>query len=208
MKKIVVFASGRGSNAAALLEACRDGRIAGEPVLVFSDVPGAPVLAKAAALGVPQAALAPGDFPTRQAYEEAVIRILADYAPDLICLAGYMRLVGPTLLSVYGGRIVNIHPSLLPSFPGLHAQRQAAEAGVKLSGCTVHFVDAGMDTGPIIAQTAVPVYADDTEDSLAERILAVEHATYIEAVAGICRDEWEIRGRRVWRRTGREGGER
>lgn len=208
MKKIVIFASGRGSNAAALLAACRDGRIAGEPVLVFSDVPSAPVLTKAAEFGVAQAALAPRDFATKQAYEEAVLALLADYDPDLICLAGYMRLVGPTLLSVYGGRILNIHPSLLPSFPGLHAQRQAVEAGVKLSGCTVHFVDNGMDTGPIIAQTAVPVYADDTEDSLAERILTVEHETYITAVAGVCREEWEIRGRHVWRRNGREGGNR
>lgn len=204
MKKLAIFASGRGSNARALIDACRRGLIAGRPVVLFSDHPDAPALAMARAAGIDCHAFAPREFADKDAYENAVVEMLRPYAPDYICLAGYMRIVGAPILAVYEGRIVNIHPALLPSFPGLHAQRQAIEAGVKVSGCTVHFVDAGMDSGPIIMQTAVPVFASDDEASLAERILTVEHPTYVEAMAALCRDELCIAERKVVRRTASE----
>ena len=180
MKKLAIFASRRGSNARALIDACRRGLIAGRPVVLFSDHPDAPALTMARAAGIDCHAFAPREFADKEAYENAVVEMLRPYAPDYICLAGYMRIVGAPILAVYEGRIVNIHPALLPSFPGLHAQRQAIEAGVKVSGCTVHFVDAGMDSGPIIMQTAIPVFASDDEASLAERILTVEHPTYVQ----------------------------
>ena len=207
MKKLAIFASGRGSNARALIDACRSGLIAARPVVLFSDHPDAPALAMARAAGVDCHAFAPREFADKAAYENAVVEMLRPYAPDYICLAGYMRIVGAPILAVYEGQIVNIHPALLPSFPGLHAQRQAIDAGVKVSGCTVHFVDAGMDSGPIIMQTAVPVFASDDETSLAERILTVEHPTYVEAMAALCRDELCIVKRKVVRRTasGEEG---
>lgn len=189
MKNIVLFASGRGSNATAIMDACATGEIAGKVVFLFSDNPQAHALVAAGERGVPTGSLRPKDFATKEAYETAVAAMIRPYAPDLICLAGYMRLIGATLLAEYPLKIMNIHPALLPSFPGLHAQRQAVEAGVKIAGCTVHFIDAGMDTGPIIAQTAVPVMDDDDEDSLAARILTVEHPTYVAALAAYCRDE-------------------
>ena len=191
-KRIAIFASGRGSNAEALYQAMQAGEVNGEVVVVVSDYSTAAVLTKAQAWGVPTVAVERKSYGSKEDFEQALLDAIAPYTPDVVVLAGFMRLLGPTFINAYPNQIVNIHPALLPSFPGLHAQRQALEAGVKLSGCTVDFVDYGMDSGPIIMQTAVPVMADDTEDSLAARILPYEHATYKRALALRCDDKLEI----------------
>ena len=148
-------------------------------------------------LGIKSYAFELKEFDNKIAYEQAIIDLLKKYAIDLVCLAGYMKIVGPTLLAAYQGRIINIHPALLPSFRGLHAQRQAIEAGVKVAGCTVHFVGTGLDDGPIITQVAVPVYDHDTEDTLSARILAEEHPAYVRAVKAYCEDKLHIAGHTV-----------
>ena len=196
-KRLAVFAGGRGSNAAALYDAMQAGEINGTVVVVVSDNPKAKVLDRAAEWGVPTLVVEPKKFESRPAFEQALLDALAPYKVDGILLAGYMRLLGETVITPYEHRILNIHPALLPSFPGLHAQGQAVKAGVKISGCTVHFVDTGMDSGPIIMQTAVPVYADDTEDTLAARILPHEHETYKKAAALFCDDRLVIEGHTV-----------
>lgn len=198
MKRIAIFASGRGSNAKAIIEACERGEIAAEVVALCTDNVAAGALEIAEAHGIAHRAFSPAHFADKKAYETAIAEWLQPMVPDVIALAGYMRLVGEVLLSRYGGRMLNIHPALLPAFPGLHAQRQAIEAGVKVSGCTVHLVDAGMDTGPIITQTAVPVLDEDTEDTLAERILSVEHPTYIRALAAYCQGTLSMNDRKVY----------
>lgn len=197
MKRIAILVSGRGSNAEALIRACQAGEIDGEVVLVTGDVPTAPALAKARDLGISTHATDPHDFASKVDYESHLLRMISESGADLICLAGYMRLVGPLLLGAYRRRILNIHPSLLPAFPGLDAQAQALRAGVKVAGCTVHFIDAGIDSGPIVAQTAVPVADDDTADSLAARILEAEHPTYVRAVAAYCRGDLRWQDGRV-----------
>ncbi len=196
-KRIAIFASGRGSNAEALYQAMQAGEVNGEVVVVVSDYSTAAVLAKAQAWGVPSVAVERKAYGSKEDFEQALLDAIAPYTPDVVVLAGFMRLLGPTFINAYPNKIVNIHPALLPSFPGLHAQRQAVEAGVKVSGCTVHFVDYGMDSGPIIMQTAVPVMADDTEDSLAARILPHEHTTYKRALTLLCDDKLEIINRIV-----------
>lgn len=196
-KRIAIFASGRGSNAEALYQAMQAGEVNGEVVVVVSDYSTAAVLTKAQAWGVPTVAVERKSYGSKEDFEQALLDAIAPYTPDVVVLAGFMRLLGPTFINAYPNQIVNIHPALLPSFPGLHAQRQAVEAGVKVSGCTVHFVDYGMDSGPIIMQTAVPVMADDTEDSLAARILPHEHATYKRALALLCDDKLETINRIV-----------
>jgi phosphoribosylglycinamide formyltransferase-1 len=205
-KRIVVFASGRGSNAEAIYEASRNGAVNGDVVMVFSDRSQAAVLRKAASWGVPAFAADPGGFSSRKAYDEALLRAVLPYRPDLICLAGYMRICGAELVQAFPGRIMNIHPALLPSFRGLHAQRQAVEAGVKVAGCTVHFVGTGLDDGPIITQTAVPVFDDDTEESLSERILQEEHPAYVRAVKAFCEDRLRIEGHCVHGLHGKGAG--
>ena len=169
----------------ALAEAARDGRIKGARVaLVISDQPDAPGLAAAAALGLPTQVIEKKGR-KRAAHDAETLAALRACGVEWVCLAGYMRLLSPAFIDAYRGRVVNIHPSLLPAFPGLHAQRQALAYGVKITGCTVHFVDEGLDTGPIIAQRAVPVLPDDTETTLAARILAQEHELYVEALARV-----------------------
>ena len=183
---IAVLASGRGSNLESLLAAEEEGRLGGAGIcLVFSDQPLALALERAKTRGKETAWLSPGDFASKAEYEAALVSLLAEKNIDLVVLAGYMRITGETLLASYGGRMINIHPSLLPSFPGLEAQDQAVEAGVKISGCTVHLVDPGMDSGPIIAQRAVPVYAEDTASELSARILVEEHKLLPQVVAWI-----------------------
>lgn len=194
-----VLASGRGSNFAAILERSREGSIDVDVVVVISDVEDAAALDRARQAGVEALHIPPGEFRTRLTpeAESEYCRALDERDVDVVVLAGFMRILHDSFLRRYRGRIINIHPSLLPSFPGLHAQRQAYEYGVKWSGCTVHFVDAGVDTGPIILQKAVPVLPDDTADSLASRILEQEHQAYPEALQLIAEDRLSIEGRRV-----------
>lgn len=196
--KVCVLASGRGSNLGALLDAMEADRLGGARIeRVISDRPDSLALARARDRGVPSCAVPRAAHQDRAAHERALVRALADDDIDLVVLAGYMRITGPVLLDAYGGRLINIHPSLLPSFPGLRAQRQAVEAGVKISGCTVHFVDQGMDTGPIIAQRTVKVYADDTEATLSARILREEHRLLPAVVRWLATEETWLEGGRV-----------
>lgn len=196
-RRVGLLISGRGSNMLALVRAMRDGRIAGAPALVISNVPGAPGLAAAEALGVPTAVLDSSRIKPRVEHEARVIEALERAGVDLVCLAGYMRLLTPRMIEAFPGRILNVHPSLLPAFPGLDAQRRALEHGVKVAGCTVHVVDEQCDHGPIVVQAPVPVLDDDTEQTLAARILEQEHRVYVEALRLFCDDRVRIDGRRV-----------
>jgi phosphoribosylglycinamide formyltransferase-1 len=197
MMRVGVLASGSGSNFQALVDALnRDGAPARVEVLVCN-VPGARVLERARAAGVEAVLLEHTRWPTREAYDAAVAEALDRARVDLVCLAGYMRLVTPAFLRRFPGRVINLHPALLPAFPGLHAVRRALAAGVTLSGCTVHFVDEGTDTGPIIAQASVPVLPGDTEATLGARIHAEEHRLYPATVAAIAEGRVRLEGRRV-----------
>ncbi|KJS15880.1 MAG: phosphoribosylglycinamide formyltransferase [Peptococcaceae bacterium BRH_c4b] len=195
--KVGVLASGRGSNLQAIMDASREGKIPAEVVVVISDQGDAYALERARSAGITAVVVEPAGFPSREAYEEQVVAVLQKYGVELVCLAGYMRLVGRVLLKVYPNKMMNIHPALLPAFPGLHGQQQAWEYGVRYSGCTVHFVDDGMDTGPIILQAVVPVLPEDTGDDLAARILEQEHIIYPEAVNLFARGRLEVVGRKV-----------
>ena len=158
------------------------------------DIPGAPVMDRAREWGIPVILADRKAFDSKEAFEAYILEAIAPYEADLICLAGFMRLLSSDFIAHYEHKMLNIHPALLPSFRGLHAQRQAIEAGVKIAGCTVHFVVPDMDAGPIILQSSVPVYEDDTEDTLAARILTKEHPTYIKAAALFCDDKLTVRG--------------
>ena len=185
MTRLGILLSGRGSNFEANAASVREGRLPGcEIAVVISNVPGARGLQTAKALGLPAVCI-PSKGVGREEHDRLVLRELSGRGVDLICLAGYMRLLSPVFVAAYPRRILNIHPSLLPSFPGLHAQRQALEHGVKISGCTVHFVDEQLDHGEIILQAAVPVLEGDTEESLSLRILQEEHRLYTEAIARV-----------------------
>jgi phosphoribosylglycinamide formyltransferase-1 len=194
--RIAVFASGQGSNFAALVQAQQEGKLGGGSIeLLVSDKPEAPVAQRAEEAGVPALLLRPKDFAGRELYEAAIVAELQRRNIGLIVLAGYMRLISPVLLEPYAGRIINIHPSLLPAFAGKDAIGQALEYGVKLTGVTVHFVDGGMDTGPVIAQRGVEVKPDDTAESLAERIHQVEYGLYPEVVGAFAAGRVELNGR-------------
>ncbi len=195
--KIGVLASGRGSNLQAIMDNCQSGYIPGKVVLVLSDNPQAYALERAKQADIPAISVVPGDFAAKELYEQKLVELLQEHEVDLVCLAGYMRLVGKTLLAAYPHKIINIHPALLPAFPGLHGQEQAFNYGVRFSGCTVHFVDAGMDTGPIILQKVVPVEPEDDADSLAARILVQEHQAFPEAVKYFAEGRLTIQGRKV-----------
>ena len=198
--RIGVLISGRGSNMLALSDAISEGRIPGAEVsIVISDYQDAPGLQRAAERGLKTLAIERRGR-TRVEHDRETIEALQEHKVDLVCLAGYMRLLSGEFIEAFRQRILNIHPSLLPSFPGLDAQRQAIEHGVKWTGCTVHFVDETLDGGPIIAQTPVPVHDGDTVETLAARILIEEHKLYVEAVALVVSGEYEIVGRRVRRR--------
>jgi phosphoribosylglycinamide formyltransferase-1 len=195
--RIGILISGRGSNMVALAEAARAGRIPGaEIAVVISDQPRAAGLQRAAERGV-ETLVIERRGRSREEHDREIVNALRSREVNLVCLAGYMRLLSNYFIDAFRGRILNIHPSLLPSFPGLHAQRQALEYGVKWSGCTVHFVDETLDGGAIIEQRVVPVYDDDTEETLAARILVEEHLVYPEAVARVVRGDYELAGRRV-----------
>jgi phosphoribosylglycinamide formyltransferase-1 len=181
--RLAILLSGRGSNFEAIAGATRTGAIPNaEIVAVISDVPEARGLERARERGLAAHAVDRREFATRREHEAEILRLLEEARPDLVCLAGYMRVLSPEFVARFRGRILNIHPALLPKFPGLHAQRQALEAGETVSGCTVHFVDEGTDTGPVILQKTVPVLQGDTEESLSARILTEEHAAYPEAI--------------------------
>ncbi len=182
MPRIAVFASGSGSNFQALADAASSQKLGAELALLVCDKPRAYVLERAQAANVPHVVFEPKQYLSREQYEHDVLHVLEEYDIDWIVLAGYMRLITPVLLQAYEGRMVNIHPSLLPAFPGLHAVRQALDYGVKVTGVTVHLVDEGMDTGPIVAQQAVVIEPGDTEAELTARIQAVEHDLYPQVV--------------------------
>jgi phosphoribosylglycinamide formyltransferase-1 len=197
-----VLGSGKGSNFVAIAEACAAGSIPAQVALVLSDAPEAGILERARQHHVPAEFIPPGKFRTKldEAAEQAYIDALQRANVDLVVLAGFMRVLKGEFLRVFEGRIVNLHPSLLPSFPGLDAWKQALDYGVKVTGCTVHFVDAGVDSGPIIGQQTVPISDDDTPETLIERIHAAEHELYPKCVAAIARRQIVVRGRRViWR---------
>jgi phosphoribosylglycinamide formyltransferase 1 len=195
--RLAILLSGRGSNFAAIHQAIVQRELNAEIVCVISNQPDAPGLARARELGLPAHLINHRDYATRAAHEEEVMRIVAEAEPDFICLAGYMRLLTPVFIAAWRHRILNIHPSLLPAFPGVDAQAQALAYGVKVSGCTVHFVDENLDAGPIIVQRTVPVRDDDTVDTLAARILEQEHIAYVEALVALATRPWKIDGRRV-----------
>ena len=180
--RLAVLASGRGSNFSALCQAIEEGRLDAEIALVISDKKEAPVLDKARERKIDNYYIEPRDHIDKAAYEQEIIKKLAEYDARMVILAGYMRLVGKDLLQAYPWKIINIHPALLPSFPGLNAHQQAVDYGVRISGCTVHFVDDGIDSGPIIMQRAVEVLTDDDADTLAARILEQEHKIYAETL--------------------------
>jgi phosphoribosylglycinamide formyltransferase 1 len=200
--RLGVLGSGKGSNFIAIADACAAGKIPAAVAIVLSDVETAGILAHARERKIPSRFIPPGKFRTKldEEAENAYIRALRDAGVDLIVLAGFMRVLKGDFLRAFEGRIVNVHPSLLPSFPGLEAWKQAFEAGVKATGCTVHFVDAGVDSGPIIGQQTVSVLDDDTPETLHQRIHAAEHQLYPECVAAIARGEIVVAGRRVRRR--------
>jgi len=196
-KRIGVLLSGRGSNFEALAESIASGRIPNaEIAIVISNREGAPGIDRAKVCGIATRVI-PSKGLERETYDRQVVAVLHEHKVDLVCLAGYMRLLSPYFVSAFPNRILNIHPSLLPSFPGLESQRQALEYGVKFAGCTVHFVDENLDAGPIVLQAVVPVRDDDTDDTLSTRILQEEHRIYSEAVRIVLEGRYKIEGRRV-----------
>jgi len=197
--RLGILGSGKGSNFVAIADACASGKIPATIALVLSDVEGAGILTHARERKLPARFISPGKFRTKldEEAERAFVGALKEAKVDLVVLAGFMRVLKGDFLRVFEGRIVNIHPSLLPSFPGLEAWKQALDHGVKVTGCTVHFVDAGVDAGPIIGQQTVPVLDNDTPDSLIQRIHGAEHELYPRCVAAVARGEISVVGRRV-----------
>ena len=195
--RVGVLASGRGSNLQALLDAGSRADYPARVVVVVSDREDARALARARAAGVSSLFVNPKDHGDRAAYDAVLTKTLEHHEVGLVCLAGFMRILSPVFVRAWQGRLMNIHPSLLPAFPGLHAQRQALDHGVRITGATVHFVDEGVDTGPIVLQAAVPVEATDTEETLAARILIEEHRIYPEAVRLFAEGRLHVTGRQV-----------
>lgn len=200
-RSLGILISGRGSNLQAIIDAIAAGRLDATIAVVVSNRAEAPGLQRARDAGIEAIHLSPRAYPDRDAYDRAVADLLRARGVDLVCLAGFMRLVGRPLLDAFPNRILNIHPSLLPSFPGLDAQGQALAHGVRVTGVTVHFVDADLDAGPIVMQSVVPVHEGDTFDALEARILAEEHRVYPEAIGLVLAGGWAIEGRRLVRRA-------
>lgn len=195
--RLVVLVSGAGTNLQALLDACADGSYGAAVVAVGADRGGIDGLARAHRAGIPTFTHQVADHPGRATWDRALARSCGRYEPDLIISAGFMKLVGEDFLARFAGRFINTHPSLLPAFPGMHAVRDALAYGVKITGCTVFFVDAGTDTGPVIAQAAVPVHAGDDVATLHERIKVSERALLVDTVGTMVRDGWSVQGRTV-----------
>ena len=199
-RRVAVLISGRGSNLASLIEAATEPSYPAEIVAVASNRPEAGGLARAAQAGIPALALDHKTFPDRVAFERALDCALREHGAELICLAGFMRVLTPWFIEQWPGKMLNIHPSLLPLFKGTHTHRQALDAGVRIHGCTVHFVTTDLDSGPIIAQAAVPVLVGDTEETLAARVLAKEHVIYPQALRLVCEGKAVLQdGRTVFR---------
>lgn len=197
MLKIGILASGRGSNFQSIIDSVKSGHLKANIEILIVDNPDAYAIQRAMTNGIPYLYLNPEDFATKDEFYGKIALELKKKEVGLVVLAGFMRVVGKPLLDAFPMRVMNIHPALLPSFPGLHGQRQAVDFGVRVSGCTVHFVDEGVDTGPIIIQAAVPVRPDDTEESLSERILKLEHRIFPEAIRLFADGRLEVRGRKV-----------
>ncbi len=205
-EKLGILCSGRGSNLASIIEAIERGEIPAEIAVVIADKRDAYALERARAKGIPAVAVVYRDYAGRADFERAMLDELQAHGVTLVILAGFMRILSPVFVHAYTGRILNIHPALLPSFPGAHAHRDALAYGVKVSGCTVHFVDEGMDSGPIILQASVPVTEDDTEETLAARVLEQEHRIFPEAIKLYVEDRLRTDGRRVHILPAAEGG--
>lgn len=195
--RLGVLASGNGSNLQAIIDRCREGELPAEVVLVLSNKSQAGALTRARKAGIATLVIDHRDHPERAAFDQAMVAALRNAEVDLVVLAGFMRILTPVFLEAFPQRIMNIHPALLPAFPGINAQRKALEYGVKIAGCTVHFVDPGVDSGPIIIQAAVPVLDDDDETTLSRRILEQEHRIYPEAIQLYAEGRLHIEGRHV-----------
>jgi phosphoribosylglycinamide formyltransferase 1 len=195
-RRLGVLISGRGSNLQAIIDAIGSGRLNASVAVVIANQSAAQGLQRARAAGIETGVLPHGDWPSRSSYDHALVATLRDRGVNLVCLAGFMRLLGPAFIDAFPNRVLNVHPSLLPAFPGVNAQRAAIEHGVKVSGATVHFVTAELDAGPIIVQAPVPVLATDTAESLAARILVEEHRLYPDAIQTILKGGWSLAGRR------------
>lgn len=196
-KRIAVLISGGGSNLAALLAAAEDPAYGAQVVAVGADRPSAAGLQLAAEAGIPSFVCRLGEYPERPDWDAALTAEVSAHEPDLVISAGFLKLVGPTFLAAFGGRYLNTHNSLLPAFPGIHGPRDALEYGVKIAGATLFVVDEGVDTGAIVAQVAVPVHDDDTEETLTERIKVAERAQLVECTGRLAREGWRVQGRRV-----------
>jgi phosphoribosylglycinamide formyltransferase 1 len=195
--RLGVLASGGGTNLQSIIGQCQTGQIDAEITLVLCNNPGAGALSRAEQAGLPHLCIDHRDFNDRQSFDRAVVAALKNAGVELVVLAGFMRIISDVFLEAYPQRIINIHPALLPAFPGLHVQQQALDYGARFAGCTVHFVDSGVDTGPIISQAIVPVFDDDTEETLSARILLQEHKIYPQAIQLIAENRVRIDGRRV-----------
>ena len=195
--QLAILISGRGSNLEAILGAIERGELDATPCVVISNRPEASGLERARKRGIPTEVISHRDYGSRQSFDAAIVEALRGRRTEVVALAGFDRIVSRVLLEAFGGKVVNIHPALLPAFPGLHAQRQALEHGARITGVTVHFVDEQMDHGPIIAQVAVPIRDEDTEETLSERILAEEHRLYPLALQRLCSGRLRLAGRRV-----------
>lgn len=195
--RLGVLASGGGTNLQSIIDRCRDGSLDAEIVIVICNNPGAGALERAARSGVPTRCINHRDFPRREDFDSAVVTALQDAGVELVVLAGFMRIITQTFIDAFPERVINIHPALLPAFPGLHVQQQAIDYGARFSGCTVHFVDGGVDTGPILIQAVVPILQGDTTETLAARILEQEHRIYPRAIQLIAENRVRISGRQV-----------
>ncbi len=195
--KLGILVSGRGSNLSAIMDSIDRKELNAEITLVLSNKKEAPALQKCRARGIPSLFLDPKSYGGKAEYDLALVKELRAKSVDLVCLAGYMKLLSDEFISSFRGKIINIHPSLLPSFPGLSAQKQALDYGVKFSGCTVHFVDEGIDTGPVIMQSVVPIYDADDEEKLSQRILEQEHSLYPKAIHTLVEGRIQLEGRRT-----------
>ena len=199
--KLAVLVSGRGSNLQAIIDSIEKEELDADISIVISNTKDAMALSRAERHNIKTTFINPADYLSKRAFDTALIEKLKEYPIDLICLAGYMRILGEEVIQTFKEKIINIHPSLLPAFPGLKAQKQAIEYGVKFSGCTVHFVDSGIDSGPIISQTVVPIYDNDDEKSLAKRILEQEHHLYPKAIKMVKENQLKMNGRTVTHKT-------